>query len=289
MPTKIEKDEISGQQTTGHEWDGIKELDTPMPKWWVYTFYATIVFSAVYFVLFPSVPFVNSYFGGILGYNQREDVARRIEEAAAEQAPFMRRIAAATLEEIRGNPELLTYAQIGGRIAFNNNCAPCHQVGGAGARGYPNLADDDWLWGGRLEDIHQTIQYGIRNSDDRSRQSAMPRYGADRILDQRQIGDVAEYVLSLSGRAEDAERAARGAQVFAEQCVACHGERGEGNRELGAPNLTNAIWLYGGDRRSIVETIHNARNGAMPAWEGRLDAATIKMLSVYVHALGGGE
>ncbi|MCW5750554.1 MAG: cytochrome-c oxidase, cbb3-type subunit III [Alphaproteobacteria bacterium] len=289
MPTKIEKDEISGQQTTGHEWDGIKELDTPMPKWWLYTFYATILFSAVYFVLFPSVPFVNSYFGGILGYNQREDVARRMEEAAAEQAPFMQRVAAATLEEIRGNPELLTYAQIGGRIAFNNNCAPCHQVGGAGARGYPNLADDDWLWGGRLEDIHKTIQYGIRNSDERSRQSAMPRYGADRILDQKQIGEVAEYVLSLSGRAEDAERAARGAQVFAEQCVACHGERGEGNRELGAPDLTNAIWLYGGDRRSIVETIYNARNGAMPAWEGRLDAATIKMLSVYVHALGGGE
>lgn len=289
MPTKIEKDEISGQQTTGHEWDGIKELDTPMPKWWLYTFYATIVFAAVYFVLFPSIPFVNSYFGGVLGYDQREDVARRMAEAAAEQAPFMQRIAAAPLEDIRGNPELLTYAQIGGRIAFNNNCAPCHQVGGAGALGYPNLADDDWLWGGRLEDIHKTVLHGIRNSDERSRQSAMPRYGVDRILDQKQIGDVAEFVLSLSGRAEDAARAKQGAAIFAEQCVACHGEKGEGNRELGAPDLTDAIWLYGGDRRSIIDTVYNARNSAMPAWEGRLDAATIKMLSVYVHALGGGE
>lgn len=289
MPTKIEKDEISGQQTTGHEWDGIKELDTPMPKWWLYTFYATIVFAAVYFVLFPSIPFVNSYFGGVLGYDQREDVARRMAEAAAEQAPFMQRIAAAPLEDIRGNPELLTYAQIGGRIAFNNNCAPCHQVGGAGALGYPNLADDDWLWGGRLEDIHKTVLHGIRNNDERSRQSAMPRYGVDRILDQKQIGDVAEFVLSLSGRAEDAARAKQGAAIFAEQCVACHGEKGEGNRELGAPDLTDAIWLYGGDRRSIIDTVYNARNSAMPAWEGRLDAATIKMLSVYVHALGGGE
>lgn len=289
MPTKIEKDEISGQQTTGHEWDGIKELNTPLPKWWLYTFYATIALSLVYFVLFPSIPLGKTYFGGTLGFSQRTEVAAQLTAAAQAQAPFMQRISAASIEEIRKNPELLSYAQIGGRIAFSNNCAQCHQAGGAGAKGYPNLADDDWLWGGTLEEIHHSIAYGVRNANEKSRQSAMPRFGVDKILDAKQINDVTEYVLALGNRSTDQAAAQRGAKVFAEQCVACHGEKGTGNQELGSPNLVDAIWLYGGDKAAIAQTIYYARNGNMPAWGERLDPATVKMLAVYVHALGGGK
>lgn len=289
MPTKIEKDAITGQETTGHEWDGIKELNNPLPKWWLYTFYACIAISLAGFVALPSIPLGKSYFAGALGYDQRTDVARSMAEAAQRQAPFLTRIAAAPLDEIRKNPELFGYAQIGGRIAFNNNCAQCHQTGGAGAKGFPNLADDEWLWGGDLEQIHHSIAYGIRNANEKSRQSAMPRFGTDKILDAKQIDEVTEFVLGLGGRAGDPAAARRGAAIYAENCVACHGEKGEGNVELGSPNLADAIWLYGGDRASVRQTIFYARNGNMPAWSERLDAITVKMLAVYVHGLGGGR
>ena len=208
--------------------------------------------------------------------------------ARAAQAGIRGRIEAASLEQIVADPDLLTFAIVGGAAAFADNCAPCHGSGGAGAKGYPNLADDDWLWGGSLDAIETTIRYGIRSSHEETRISDMPRFGADELLEPDEIDAVAEYVLSFTGRATDAAAAKRGADIFAENCAACHGDKGEGTQDLGAPRLNDAIWLYGGDKATIVETVTNARRGVMPTWVGRLDEATIKMLTVYEHSLGGG-
>jgi len=289
MPTKTEKDAFTGRETTGHEWDGIRELDTPLPKWWLYIFYATIAFAVGYCVLYPAIPWVSSHTRGLLGYTNRDALTKSSAEATLQQAKFIDRVRDASLEQIRKDPELLGFAETGGRAAFNENCAPCHRTGGAGAKGYPNLADDDWLWGGTLAAIHQTITHGVRNADPDSRQSQMPRFAADGLLKPQQIADVADYVLTLSGQKAPADAAQRGAAVFAENCVVCHGEKGAGNPEVGAKNLTDGIWLYGGDRATIIDTIGNGRGGSMPAWGARLDPTTIKMLAVYVHALGGGQ
>lgn len=289
MPTKIEKDSVTGQNTTGHEWDGIKELNTPLPTWWLYVLYATVLWSIGQFVLYPSIPGVRTYFSGVLGYSAREELVQKMQTAADQRAPFLDRIRQASLADIRKTPELLGYAVAGGRVAFAENCAACHQSGGAGAKGYPSLADDEWLWGGSLAQIERTIRYGIRSAHPDSRMSLMPRFGADGVLDRDKINDAAEFVLSLSRRSTDAAAAKRGATVYAENCAACHRDDGTGQRELGAPNLADGIWVYGGDKASIVKTITESRNGVMPAWTDRLDPAVIKMLTVYVHALGGGE
>lgn len=289
MPTKIEKDSVSGQNTTGHEWDGIKELNTPLPTWWVYTLYATVLWAIGLFILYPSFPGINGYFSGLLGYSARDDLSQTIQEAANRRAPFLDRIRAASLEQIRHDPDLLGYAVAGGRVAFAENCAGCHQSGGAGTKGYPSLADDEWLWGGTLADIRQTLQAGIRSAHPDTRMSQMPRFGLDGILEPRQIDDVAEYVLSLGGRSTDEAAAKRGFPVYAENCSACHAAKGAGLREFGAPNLADGLWLYGGDKASIVKSIAEARYGVMPAWGDRLDPAVLKMLTVYVHTLGGGE
>ncbi|MCW5749062.1 MAG: cytochrome-c oxidase, cbb3-type subunit III [Alphaproteobacteria bacterium] len=286
MAVDTERDAFTGRQTTGHEWDGIKELNTPLPTWWLYTFYATIAFAIVWCVLYPSLPWLK----GTLGYTERKGVAATLEKAAAGQKTYLDRILKSSVEEIRKDQQLLAFARAGGRIAFNNNCAPCHQSGGAGTLGYPNLADDDWLWGGTAADIEQTIRYGIRSEHDKSRNPPqMPRFGVEGVLTAGQIDDVVEYVLSLSKAPHDAARAARGATVFAKECVTCHKEGGVGNREMGAPALNDAIWLYGGDRAAIRATVFSARSGVMPAWQDRLDDATIKMLTLYVHSLGGGK
>ncbi|MBR0661800.1 cytochrome-c oxidase, cbb3-type subunit III [Neoroseomonas oryzicola] len=287
MPTKIEKDTVSGQDTTGHEWDGLKELNTPLPKWWLYTFYATIVWALVWVVVYPSVPF----WRGTSGWIAREAIVGEVEAANARNAPMMARLREATPAQIAADPEMRAFALAGGRVAFANNCAGCHGAGGQGAQGgYPTLADDDWIWGGSLEAIQQTIRHGIRNTeDDEARTSIMPRFGADGMLTAAQIGDVAEHVLSLSGRATDQAAAGRGQAIFAEQCVACHGDRGEGNRDVGAPRLSDQVWLYGNTKAQIMAIINNPRMGVMPAWQGRLDPAVINMLTVYVHSLGGGE
>jgi len=289
MPTKIEKDSVSGQNTTGHEWDGIKELNTPLPTWWVYTLYATILWAVGLFILYPSFPGINGYFSGLLGYSARDELSQTIQEAANRRAPFLDRIRAASLEQIRHDPDLLGYAVAGGRVAFAENCAGCHQSGGAGTKGYPSLADDEWLWGGTLADIRQTLQAGIRSAHPETRMSQMPRFGLDGILEPRQINDVAEYVLSLGGRSTDEAAAKRGFPVYAENCSSCHAAKGTGMREFGAPNLADGLWLYGGDKASIVKSIAEARYGVMPAWGDRLDPAVLKMLTVYVHTLGGGE
>ena len=285
MPTKIEKDEITGRETTGHVWDGVRELNTPLPRWWVNLFWVTIVWAIGYMALYPSLPWVQRWFG----YWSRAELGRSLEEQRAQRAGFVARIDQADLPQIRGDAELLNFALAGGRQVFADNCAPCHGAGGGGATGYPNLADDDWLWGGTLEDIHRTIMHGIRNADPDSRVSQMPRFGLDGLLKAEEIGQVADHVLTLSGAAAPSPSAAAGAALYAEHCAACHGETGEGNTVLGAPRLDDRIWLYGGDRASVVRSIANARAGAMPGWQSRLDAATIKMLAVHVHALGGGQ
>ena len=285
MPTKIEKDHISGQDTTGHEWDGIKELNTPLPKWWLYSFYASIAFAVVYMLLYPALPHV----GGLLGWSQRGELQATLDGEKARRAPMMARIESTPIDQIRHDPELMTFVQAAGRTAFADNCATCHGAGGAGAKGYPTLADDDWLWGGTPEQILQTIGYGIRNANAESRMGDMPRFGADGVLTRTQIADVASFVLALSKPGTDKAAEERGAAVFAENCAACHGERGAGNPEMGAARLDDGIWLYGGDRAALVETITNGRKGSMPAWSERLDPATVKILSAYVHALGGGK
>jgi cytochrome c oxidase cbb3-type subunit 3 len=289
MPTKGEKDAVTGREMTGHEWDGIRELDTPLPKWWLYTFYACIAYAVGYCILYPSIPLITTHTRGLLAYTNRDALLSSTAAATAQQAKFRDAVGAASLEDIRKDPDLLAFAETGGRAAFNENCAPCHRAGGAGAAGYPNLADDDWLWGGTIAAIHQTITHGVRNADPDSRQSLMPRFGADGILKREQISDVADYVLTLTGQHVSAEAAQRGGAIFAENCALCHGEKGAGNQELGAKNLADGIWLYGGDKATLVETITNARNSSMPAWNARLDPMTIKMLAVYVHSLGGGQ
>lgn len=283
-------DEVTGVETTGHVWDDdLEELNKPLPQWWLWVMYATIVWSIGYWVLYPAWPLASDYTRGMLGYSQRAVVMEQVAAGKAAQSEFRDAIAKAELAEIQTKPDLLNFAVAGGRAAFGDNCAPCHGRGAQGFEGYPNLNDDDWIWGGDLAAIHQTIRHGIRNSDEDSRQSEMPKFGKDELLEKAQIDDVAEYVLSLSGSATDTAAAERGATVYAENCAACHGENGKGMNELGAPNLADSIWLYGGDKADIVTSINTGRGGVMPAFQSRLDDVTVKQLAVYVHSLGGGK
>ncbi|MBM3598690.1 MAG: cytochrome-c oxidase, cbb3-type subunit III [Alphaproteobacteria bacterium] len=291
MPTKIEKDSVTGTDTTGHEWDGVRELNTPLPTWWVYTFYATIVWAIAYYIVYPAWPGLSGYTKGIWSYSQRVEVEADIAQARAAQKGYRDRVGALSTDDIRKDPDLLAFALAGGRAAFADNCVPCHAVAGAGRIGYPSLADDDWLWGGTLAEIQRTIEVGARSGHAETRVSDMPRFGADGMLTGPQIDDLAEFVLQLSGRGDAAMAASaeRGRPLYAENCAACHGDSGEGKPDVGAPRLNDQIWLYGGDKQSIVASINAARAGVMPAWAGRLDVETIKMLTVYVHSLGGGR
>lgn len=289
MNSTIEHDEPSGQKTTGHVWDGIKELNTPLPSWWVYVLYATIVWGVGYWVVYPAWPSISSYTRGVFGYSSRADVTAQLEEAAAARAAQTEQLAQIPVDKISSDPQLLNYAIAGGRSVFAANCAPCHGSGGQGAPRYPVLADDDWLWGGDLANIEQTIRYGVRSTHDETRQMDMPKFGVEQTLTPEQIADVSNYVLSLSGESVDKDAAARGQPVFAEQCASCHGEDGGGNTEMGAPGLKDKIWLYGGTLADVTAQVTSPRQGVMPTWEGKLDDATIKMLAVYVHSLGGGQ
>ena len=283
-------DHVSGRATTGHEWDGIKELNTPLPRWWVLTFYATILWSIGYWVVYPAWPLVSGYTAGVLHYSTRASVTRDLAELEAIRGDKMKVLAGASLAQIENDPGLLSLARARGKTVFADNCAPCHGTGAAGAKGYPNLNDDDWLWGGSLEQISQTIQFGARSGNPKAHESQMLAFGRDGILKPEEIVTVANYVRSLSGLSTaPGFNAAAGKKIFAENCAACHGNDGKGNQEMGAPNLTDQIWLYGSEEATIVETITNGRAGVMPAWIGRLDPVTIKVLTVYVHSLGGGR
>jgi cytochrome c oxidase cbb3-type subunit 3 len=279
-------------ETTGHEWDGIEELNNPLPRWWLWTFYATIVWALIYTILFPAWPLITGATPGVLGFSTRANVAAEIQRFEAANGPMRDRLVAADLAAIKDDPELLQFATSAGAAVFRTNCSQCHGSGAAGvqASGYPNLLDDDWIWGGAMEDIHTTITHGIRNTtDDEARYSQMPAFGVDGLLEAPQIDAVVQHVLAISGQEHDAALAAEGATIFAENCAACHTEAGTGDRTQGAPNLTDAIWLYGGTVDDLTYTIHNARFGVMPNWNQRLSEADIRSVALYVHGLGGGE
>jgi cytochrome c oxidase cbb3-type subunit 3 len=289
MVTRKEIDATSGTETTGHEWDGIKELNTPLPRWWLWVFYATVIWSVGYWVLYPAWPTLTGYTQGVLNQSQRDDVAKAVQALKAQRAELGQKLAAASLEQIEADPNLLQFAREAGKSAFGDNCATCHGSGAQGFKGYPNLNDDVWLWGGTLDDIKKTITVGVRSTHPDTRVSLMPAFGRDKLLEPAQINDVVEYVVSLSGGKTDAEAVSRGTQLYADNCASCHGADGKGLREFGAPNLTDKEWLYGGSREEIKEQIVNARAGVMPTWGQRLDPITIDALAVYVHSLGGGE
>jgi len=290
MTTNIEKDDISGTSTTGHEWDGIKELNTPLPRWWLYTFYGTVIWAIGYTIAYPAWPLLTSATPGLLGYSSRGEVAEQIETARAAQKENLDKIAAASVDDILKDPNLLAFAQAGGAAAFKVNCVQCHGSGAAGFVGYPNLNDDDWLWGGTPEAIYVTLKNGIRYAENaETRDSQMPAFGADGILSPEQVAQAASYVFSLSGGEADQAMVQAGQPIFAENCAACHGETGMGGRDFGAPNLTDKIALYGASFEEVKAQIVRPRHGVMPGWSHRLDDATIKQLAVYVHTLGGGE
>jgi cytochrome c oxidase cbb3-type subunit 3 len=283
-------DKVSGTSTTGHEWDGIKELNTPLPRWWIMTFYACIVWAFGYWMVYPAWPLLSGYTSGLLHYSSRADLAVQLAGLEQSRGDKMVALGTAPLADIERNPALLALARARGKTVFGDNCAPCHGSGAAGAKGYPNLNDDDWLWGGKIDQIMQTIELGARSGHPKAHESAMLAFGRDGILKPGEIVTVANYVRSLSGLPTAAGfDAAAGHKIFAENCVSCHGDTGKGNQELGAPDLTDQIWLYGSDEATVIETITNGRGGVMPAWSGRLDPTTIKALAVYVHSLGGGQ
>ncbi len=292
MSVKPTKQKPGEPPTTGHSWDGIQEYDNPMPRWWLWTFYACIAWAAGYMVLYPAWPLVSAATPGLLGFSTRGDLETEKQRFAEANSAIQAKLVETELTQIAADPELLQYATNAGAAVFRTNCVQCHGSGAAGVQGqgYPNLLDDDWIWGGDIESIHFTVTHGIRNTtNDEARYSEMPRFGADELLDSTQIAQVVEHVLAISGQDHDAALAAEGAVVFEENCAACHTEAGTGSRDVGAPNLTDAIWLYGGDRETLTETVTNARFGVMPNWNVRLTEADIRSVAVYVHGLGGGE
>ncbi len=284
-------DARTGTPTTGHEWDGIAELNTPLPRWWLWTFYITIIWSIGYWIVYPAWPGITGWTNGAFGWNSRTAVVEDLKELQTLRGPGEAKLAAAKLEDIEKNPELLAIARAQGGAAFANNCAPCHGAGAQGSAGYPNLNDDDWLWGGKLADIQQTLQHGIRwDADKDTRSGAMPAFGKDGTLKADEIKNVAQYVRSLSGLSnEGGADIAKGKKIYADNCAACHADDGKGNQDLGAPNLTDKIWLYGSTTAAIEHRITVGGGGQMPAWGDRLDPTTIKALTVYVHSLGGGK
>jgi cytochrome c oxidase cbb3-type subunit III len=286
------KKEVRQVETTGHSWDGIEELNNPLPRWWVWVFYATIVWGIGYTVAYPAWPLITGATPGVLGASTRADVAAEIASVDAANAAIKEKLTAADLTAISADPDLAGYAERAGAAVFRTNCAQCHGSGAAGfeGKGYPNLLDDDWLWGGTMEDIHLTVTHGIRNTTDAdARYSEMPKFGVDGILDETQIAQVAEHVLAISGQDHDAALATEGATLYADNCAACHMEDGSGDRTQGAPKLTDAIWLYGGSREKIIETVTKARFGVMPNWNERLSEDEIRAVAYYVHSRGGGE
>jgi cytochrome c oxidase cbb3-type subunit 3 len=286
-----ETDALSGVETTGHEWDGLKELNNPAPRWWLWVFLITIVWAVGYWIAYPSWPTIANHTKGTLGWTEYRQLAASQKDIANRRGAFLSQIHGATLQQVNSDPKLYEFALAGGAAAFQNNCAACHGTGAQGARGYPNLNDDDWLWGGSLDDIYKTIRVGVRSGNPEQRDEQMPAFGRDGLLTPQQVADVSEYVMNLhlGDKAPATPASARGKDLFATNCSSCHGKAGEGNQQMGAPRLSDNIWLYGGDLASIRDQVTNAHMGVMPTWEGRLDDDTIKELTVYVHSLGGGK
>ncbi len=273
-------------ETTGHEWDGISEYNIGAPRWWLIVWVICIIWSFIYWIFYPTWPVFGGNTKGTLNWTQQSQLKESQSEIDAIRSGYLEKITKLDLQEIQKDPNLMEFSLVGGRAAFKENCAACHGTGAQGSKGFPNLNDDDWLWGGKVEDIYQTLLYGIRSSHDKTRFSQMPSFGLDKILNHEEIENVAEYVMSLSDKSINNPK---GEAVFKANCVACHGNDGKGSRSVGAPNLTDSIWLYGGKKEDIVYTVTYSRAGVMPYWNGRLEDATIKQLALYVHSLGGGE
>jgi cytochrome c oxidase cbb3-type subunit 3 len=279
-------------ETTGHSWDGIEELNNPLPRWWVWVLYMCIIWGIGYTIAYPAWPLISGATQGILGPQERKAVVAEIARFDSANSEVKAALVAMPLADIPGDDALKSYAIPAGASVFKTNCSTCHGSGAAGVqdKGYPNLLDNDWLWGGDMEAIYLTIAHGIRNTTDAdARYSEMPKYGVDELLEPEQIAQVVEHVLAISGQDHDAGLASAGASIFAENCAACHMEDGSGNRELGAPNLIDAIWLYGNSREKITETVVYARFGVMPPWADKLSEDEIRAVATYVHSLGGGE
>jgi cytochrome c oxidase cbb3-type subunit 3 len=287
--TQRETDEVTGTETTGHEWDGIKELNTPLPRWWLWTFYGTIVFALGYTIAYPAWPMISSATTGLLGYSSRATLDDDLAAARAAQGDLVEAVATAPLADILGNEDLARFARAGGKSLFKVYCTQCHGTGATGGVGYPNLNDDEWIWGGSVEQIYASISHGIRSSaDPDTRFNLMPGFGVDRMLTTAQIDAVAREVAALSD-IEGGVSTPEGQQLFADNCTSCHGADGGGLVELGGPSLNDRIWLYGNTLEAIKAQIAAPRHGVMPAWGARLGDAAVKQLAVYVHGLGGGE
>lgn len=283
-------DQPTGTETVGHEWDGIEELNTPLPRWWLWTLYATIIWGVAYTIAYPAWPLIGEATAGVLGWSSREQLDRELAAERARKAPILRAVAATPIEALPVNPQLMQAAVEGGRAAFRVNCVQCHGSGAAGSRGYPNLNDDEWLWGGDLKSIHYSIEHGIRSpGHDATRTSQMPAFGRDGLLQPAEIDDLTAFVRAAGRQQRVTASARRGQALYATNCAACHGADAKGSREFGAPSLADSIWLYGGDEAAIRKSIHDARFGVMPRWGDKLDPVTVKMLAAYVHSLGGGE
>ena len=281
-------DELSGVSTTGHEWDGIKELNNPLPRWWVWTFYATIAWALAYTIAYPAWPMLTSATHGLLGYSSRDAVKRELATAEAAKGQYVEAIKSKDVKAILADDKLREFATAAGGASFKVNCVQCHGSGAQGSTGFPNLNDDDWLWGGGGDQIYQTISHGIRfTADTETRSSEMPAFGE--ILQPGQIAEVSAYVASLTGPVANSSMIAPGATVFAENCAACHREDARGNREFGAPNLTDPIWLNGSGEAAVAAQVRTPRHGVMPAWAARLGDTKVKELAVYIYSLGGGE
>ena len=290
MSEKKRIDQPTGTETVGHEWDGIEELDTPMPRWWLWTFYATIVFAIGYCIVYPTLPRANGTPGGASNWSSRVQLQQDLNTREKALSDVYAALVTKDIGELQAQPDLMQQAVAGGAAAFKVHCVQCHGSGATGSKGYPNLNDDDWLWGGDLATIEKTITDGIRQpGHDATRFSQMPAFGRDGILAPAQVNDVVSYVRLISHQQDASTSSKRGQVLFEANCAICHGPDGKGLRTQGAPNLTDAIWLYGGDRDTVAQTITNSRFGVMPAWGTRLDKVTIRMLAAYVHSLGGGE
>lgn len=279
-------------KTTGHSFDGIEEYDNQIPTWWKIAFIICIIVAIAYALIFPSFPYHKGNFAGLLNWTSKQKLEKDLNETSISRKQQYEKLKTLSFDEIRKDANLKEFAIKGASYFFQDNCVPCHGKGGAGQKGgFPVLVDDDWIWGGKIEQIYQTINYGIRNSNPNSRQNAMTKFGVDGILNKDQIDDVADYVFSLSNKNYQAAalKIQSGKEIFAKNCISCHGVNAKGNKELGAPNLTDKIWIYGGEKKDIVAQVYSPKMGAMPAWGERLDPEIIKMLTIYVYELGGGE
>ena len=287
---ELERDPITGRLTTGHEWNGIKELDTPVPRVVLFFLAATALFSLVYWILMPAFPLWSTYTKGVLGIDQRDVVARQVEEAAAGRAAWADKIASLSFADIQKDAELMRIVRTSGRTLFGDNCAVCHGVNGTGSKGYPNLAARAWLWGGSPERIAETLRVGINSGHDKTQVSQMIGFGRTGVLKWEEINNLGAFVLVLSG--QDVGRVGDiqgGSKLFADNCASCHGASGKGDPKVGAPDLTDKHWIYGGDLQSIVTSISDGRQGHMPHWEERLSAVERKILALYVNQLGEGR